>query len=464
MASSSEQKSAPPRSEDEAPAPQPSANFTSLHLARAFALAWIAVVILLWLFGAKNAHGNQFFAMTVTAYLACWAPFFAVSLYSRRQKAIRFVTASGSLLVVLAVLELVAALGWADFRRVLGNRVPPWEDTRNLLDPELVHIRRPHYHERGKLIGGDLNLYYNTPAITTIAYDVKYDHNGFRNDVDYDQADCVVIGDSFVEAGGVFAEDIFTTKIAEALGVSVVNLGQSHYGPQQELKVLERFAVPLKPRICVWVFFEANDLQDVWRYQQFVDHWPQSVAKYSSWKERSLTVNTCAWLAKRFAPVAPSDGRNRLGHLPTSRGEQKIWFGYEGKPFTPEMVQDVEGLKVTLAAISSAHALCKQNDIQFVVAFAPTKYRVYADVCRFEKDSPIQGWVVNTLPAILTNSIRKYSSEIGFLDLTTELNRAAKNGQMLYYPDDTHWSPEGHEVVGRTISEFLTSEFGELLD
>ncbi len=128
------------------------------------------------------------------------------------------------------------------------------------------------------------------------------------------------------------------------------------------------------------------------------------------------------------------------------------------------MVQDVKGLEVTLAAIAGAHALCKQHDIQFVVAFAPTKYRVYADVCRFEKDSSIQGWVVNTLPAILARSIRNHSSEIAFLDLTTELNRAAKSGQVLYYPDDTHWSPEGHEVVGRTISKFLTSEFGELLD
>ncbi len=373
-------------------------------------------------------------------------------------------TAGASVLVVLAVLELVVALGWVDFRRVLGNRVPPWEDTRNLLDPELIHIRRPHYHERGKIIGGDLNLFYNTPAVTTIAYDVKYDQNGFRNDTDYDRADCVVIGDSFVEAGGVLVDEIFTTRIADALGVSVVNLGQSHYGPQQEFRVLEKYAVPLKPRICVWVFFEANDLQDVWRYQHHVDNWPQIEEKYSSWRERSLIVNTYSWLAKRFNPAGPSDDRSRLGHLATSGGEQKIWFGYEGKPFTREMVQDVKGLEVTLAAIAGAHALCKENEIQFVVAFAPTKYRVYADVCRFEKDSSIQGWVVNTLPAILARSIRNHSSEIAFLDLTTELNRAAKSGQVLYYPDDTHWSPEGHEVVGRTISNFLTSEFGELLD
>jgi hypothetical protein len=307
-------------------------------------------------------------------------------------------------------------------------------------------------------------FWYNTPPVTTFDYDLRYDRNGFRNEEDYEQADYAVVGDSFVEAGGVLAGEMFTTKMAEMMGATVVNLGQSYYGPQQELHVLDRFGLPLKPRVCVWVFFEANDLSDTWRYQGFIENWPMIERNHSSWTSRAFTSNAFVWLAKRFERVPPPDGRDRLGYLPTENGEEKIWFGYEGKPFTPEMARDVEGLKVTLAAISSAHALCKERDIQFLVAFAPTKYRVYADVCRFEEDSPIQGWVVNTLPTIFRNSIRNYSSEIAFLDLTTELNRAAKNGQVLYYPDDTHWSPEGHEVVGRTISEFLTSESGELLE
>ena len=298
MASNSKGDSSAPTPSAETPAPRPSPTQTAK---RVFTLVWFAVVILLWVFGAKGAQENQILAMTAIAYLACWAPFFAVSLYSRRQKAMRFGVASAAVLLTVAVIELVVAVGWIDFRLVLGKRVPPWEDTRNVLDPELLHIRRPHYHERGKTRGGDLNVFYNVPAVTALTYDVKYDHKGFRNEVDYERADCVVIGDSFVEAGGVSADELFTPRLAEALGISVANFGQSYYGPQQELKVLKRFAVPLKPRICVWVFFEGNDLEDVWRYQQFVAQWPESVAKHSSiWKERSFTMNTCHWLATRF--------------------------------------------------------------------------------------------------------------------------------------------------------------------
>ena len=127
-------------------------------------------------------------------------------------------------------------------------------------------------------------------------------------------------------------------------------------------------------------------------------------------------------------------------------------------------LQDAEALKITLATISEAHAICKQHGIQLVVVFAPTKFRVYANLCRFEKGFPIQGWVINPLPDILAKAIRDTSEEIGFLDLTPDLKQAAASGPLLYYPDDTHWSPEGHEVAARRIAKYLKSQYGELLE
>ena len=139
----------------------------------AFTVVWIAVVIGLWLFGAQGAHENQLFTMTVIAYLACWAPLFAVSLHSRRRKTIRFVLASTPLLITLAVIELAVPMGLVDYRHVFGKRVVPWEDTRNLLDPELLHIHRPHLHQKGQTTGGDLSVFLNTPALTVRPYDLK---------------------------------------------------------------------------------------------------------------------------------------------------------------------------------------------------------------------------------------------------------------------------------------------------
>jgi hypothetical protein len=47
---------------------------------------------------------------------------------------------------------------------------------------------------------------------------------------------------------------------------SVANLGQSGYGPQQELAVLKRYGCPPYDRNTSWVFYEGNDLLDVQEY------------------------------------------------------------------------------------------------------------------------------------------------------------------------------------------------------
>lgn len=427
----------------------------------AFTLGWFALVVILWLFGFKGDTTKQLLAITAMAYLACWAPFFAGSLHCRRQKAMRFVVVTVSLLMALSALELSAKIGVIDFRHVFEKQMQPWENTKNLLDSKLVHVHRPHFQEKGQISGGDLSRgWAGAPPLTVRPYDVRYDRNGFRNEIDYDRVDCVVIGDSFVEAGNVSSDELLTHHIARELGSSVANLGQAYYGPQQEFKVLERVGVPLRPSICIWVFFEGNDLKDVWRYREIISDWPQSVANYSSWKERSFTKNGLIWLSAKLNSPPHSTQTDLSGLFSASHGEQRIWFGYVGREMS---ARDVEAMEITVATISKAHTLCKQRGIQLVVAFAPTKYRVYADRCSFEESSPIRDWVVSTFPEQLSESIRMKSSEIGFLDLTDSLREAAMSGRVVYYPDDTHWSPEGHAIVGRAISDFVRAQYDDLL-
>jgi len=103
--------------------------------------------------------------------------------------------------------------------------------------------------------------------MTLFRWDVRYDHNGFRNQTDLKSADIVVIGDSFVEGLTVSDAQLVTSLLAHLQGKVVANLGQSTYGPQQELIVLKRYGLPLRPRTVVWMFFEGNDLADVITYR-----------------------------------------------------------------------------------------------------------------------------------------------------------------------------------------------------
>ena len=51
-------------------------------------------------------------------------------------------------------------------------------------------------------------------------------------------------------------------RLQELTGRPVANLGVAGYGTLQELKVLEKYALPLEPRLVAWFFFEGNDLDD----------------------------------------------------------------------------------------------------------------------------------------------------------------------------------------------------------
>src|SRR5262249_43719955 len=134
----------------------------------------------------------------------------------------------------------------------------------NRWDRDLIHIHIPHSRFVGAVAG---NLaYFGIPAPTQYHVDIAYDKNGFRNDVDLTSADSGAIGDSFVEAALVPQSQTVITQLARHLNVSVANLGQSHYGPQQELVVLQRYGIPLSPKIVIWFFFGGNDLVDIDAY------------------------------------------------------------------------------------------------------------------------------------------------------------------------------------------------------
>lgn len=84
-----------------------------------------------------------------------------------------------------------------------------------------------------------------------------------------------------------------------------------------------------------------------------------------------------------------------------------------------------------------------------------------------EPEGPLQQVVEPiTYGALLENlsnqrdAIAERAAEEGviFFDLTTVLQAAAAQGEILYYKYDTHWNQRGHEVVGRAIAEFVARQ------
>jgi hypothetical protein len=325
----------------------------------------------------------------------------------------------------------------------------------NITDPELLHIHRAYARQTGSSRGGDAAASYQIPvsAMTPFRWDVKYDRNGFRNDVDLKSADLIAIGDSFVEGLTVTSPELMTSRLAQLQGKVVANLGQSAYGPLEELTVLRRYGLPLQPRTVIWMFFEGNDLGDVIHYRRTMQNPPTFLRSF--WA-RCFTRSALKEMRRRLSPATrkPS-GVTRSGVFQATDGSKvAMYFMYATPPLTQE---NLNALNETAVTIATAHRLMAAHQSHLIFVFIPAKFRVFHSFCQFPPESECRNWITNDLPERFRTAVGSISSDIGYLDLTPAFVDAVKSGTLSYYADDEHWSPAGHNIAAESIHDYLST-------
>jgi lysophospholipase L1-like esterase len=364
----------------------------------------------------------------------------------------RVIALWGSAFATVVVLEIPAVIFGHDYGLTLGTHAnDTWLQLAqgiNRRDNELIHVHWPHSRFRGTTTG---NLaWLGLPLRSRYDVDLKFDRNGFRNDSDVTKADLVAIGDSFVEGAETAQSKTVVAELARCLEITAVNLGQSGYGPQQELIVLKRYGLPLSPRVVVWFVFGGNDLTDVDAYEsrrQRLDEFlaPQPVGG------RLFSRNALTALARLTTPVrrtasalaerheirfTRADGTTELLYLDAHEGE-----------WTPHQWE------VTSATLLEARDLSASAGARFVAVFIPRKLRVYKGYIQANPRSFAHTWSSNNLPDVMAEFCRKHG--ISFLDSTVPLRRAVAAGESVYLPDDVHWNEVGHRVVAMAVADRL---------
>ena len=427
-----------------------------------------ALALIAWLLMPGSGHRIlellnhlRFVVLLAAGFAAGWGLYLWLGRVPLREKLVRCVLMTGSLLVALGLVEATAVLGLVNYSGILpgGGRIPVGYSSLSpkwwRLDPELIHVRHPHQQIRGETSGDIRSVPDSEKHIYRI--DAAYDANGFRNGSDLARAALVLIGDSFVEAGLVPEHATTAATLRRKLGTEVANLGVTMYGPQQELAVLRRFGLPLGPRVVLWFFFEGNDLEDAVRYE---DHrravqrlLMQRSTWYSRYVQRSFLINVNHlfgdWI--RLHPRA-SRPFARSCEIVAGGERRLLYFRYGGDPLGPTTD---EGLDRTRRIIESAHDLATGRGARFSLVYVPTKFRVYRDRCSNagEQAFPPE-WRFDDLP----KQFLAWSREQGipFLDLTPVLQARAEADGLLYFADDSHWTPLGNQRVAEAILEFLT--------
>lgn len=349
----------------------------------------------------------------------------------------------------LFLAEVPAALHFLDYRALIGGGAD-WWPKNYVADRELIHIRRPGSHLEGTAKGGLVRLYYvPTAGLTTYHWNVTYDGSGFRNSRDLTSADIEVIGDSFVEGMTVSDDQLLTSRLKALSGKTVANLGQPGYGPQQELIVLKRYGLRLRPRQVVWMFYEGNDLDDVQHYDQFIH------SKPSYWQDliaRSFTKNALQFIYQFFLPSGA-----QISGVASDHGNKAVEYFTNVDSYSTHHLTsaDLGALDKTARIVQTATNLAANQGAKVLFVYVPDKFRVLRGVLQFPAESKCRTWELNDLPNRVHDTVLKAAPEIDYLDLTPLLQDAAKNGTVSYYPDDPHWNPEGHRIAAAAIARTL---------
>jgi len=99
--------------------------------------------------------------------------------------------------------------------------------------------------------------------------------------------------------------------------------------------------------------------------------------------------------------------------------------------------------------------VCAMHD---VINAANGHSRVYLMIAP-DKRSVYSPWIKADLPPKAVNFLEVFSEQPGnyYIDVFTALASAVRDGKKdIYFPNDTHWSAEGHALVGNIIADALS--------
>lgn len=430
----------------------------------ACAVVWLTALTASVLLCATISDPAQLLGAGAGLYLGAWGVVFMISSAERSALCGRFLACSVSILLTVAPFEAAAIFGAIDFRAFFANPTPAWQRPENAPDPELLFVRRGNQRLVRSFLGDETHRLRGVQSPTVYHSTLHYDGDGFRNPEHPEAAGVIVIGDSFIEGAHVADREVVTAQLGEALAEPVRNLGRIGYGPQQELEVLRRHGVTSHPRVCVWAFYEGNDLDDADRYESDREELRRLLRRRASGTrfERSFVRNALLYAIRTWLSPEPRwPARGYTGRFVDRSGKPvPIYFASgdyrAGEGHEPPQAGSprIDRLR---AVISEMNAVCRRAGTRLVVVFIPTKWRVYRDLCTFEPGAICSRWPVDGLPRVLGAVARSAGDDVSFLDLTGPFVDEATRGTLVYLADDTHWSAEGHRAAARAIAGFLES-------
>jgi hypothetical protein len=297
-------------------------------------------------------------------------------------------------------------------------------------------------------------------AIESIPMDAK----GFCNapaKADRQTADVLVLGDSFSWCVGTRPEDAASSYLEDITSLAVYNLSIPGIGPYEELELLRRFGLDLRPRYVVLNLYEGNDLRDVGRFLDFklkgkLKDRGESKEGILSWSfavsylDASIQIvirRVKAWASADFRYSVVVDEKRVPMNVQNSdidevRNARRM---IEGK-ITPDLLAE---------PISNLGKLAVERGFSPIVTYIPSAYTAYQRSVQFS--DPGTGEAVQRASEAQRNWLSRHASNLGvtYIDFTPAFQDAAANGGLTHFPATIHLTPRGHRVVAEGVAALI---------
>lgn len=385
--------------------------------------------------------------------------------------------------ILLSLLGLAIALLMAEMlMRAFPNLVPrevrvnpPARRVRPFVD-ETYDLRQSDgdlfHHMRGSIVP----LSPDEDQVVARVHMVT-DANGFRNSPPEKATyEIVALGDSFTRASGVASA--WPQLVAEYTGSDVLNLGDIGFGPQDELKVLQRYGLQKQPKWVILAYFEGNDLHDAGSYDQANPFILARLGRFilnrsmEAFNESSREAQVAVAPKYRY-PITASI-RNQDLQL-TFLSYYVSWLSVDR-----ESIESSQNYRLATETILRIRKVTEEEGARFLLVYVPSKEHIYLP---YLNDADLEQRVFIEVPTVALDEagflqftgakatpelIRQHmdaqsnvmaafaqQQEIPFLDLTSTFREEAGSGELLYYTFDTHWNQQGHDLAADTIAEFI---------
>ena len=286
-----------------------------------------------------------------------------------------------------------------------------------------------------------------------------YDDIGFRSAERNGKPIAALLGDSFTLAEGVSFDQSWPVLLAERTGWNVLNFALNGYGPPQYARMLERYALPLKPGLVLWVFC-PNDLGNAYDFHHAIDE-GRGALGYRSHRESSLAdtiwtgLRDHSYVIDSLSFVIKALKHGGAVKVDTASVKFTAQWDYWQPLISVDDKRIRKGWEWTQHDLLEARDAARNAGAEFVVVVIPFREQIYWDLLK----GKLPGWD-EAHPDGPGDLVRTYCKENGIrvLDLAPPFRERARPGRQLYFSGDGHWNPEGNAFAAETIASFLATE------